>query len=96
MEMICETGTIQSNSGVTFYTVDYFTSASEAKNRMSLPKLPRYRVGPIPASAMPPFDAAGHRKTDPANGHRGGAHECATTHALRIDGLDVRIERLFG
>lgn len=43
---------------------------------------------------MPPFDAVGDRTTDPAYGHRGGAHECATTHPVDMGDFDLRIEPL--
>ena len=92
--MIEATGVILSRSGKTYFTEEHITSAREAERRLSLPRRPKYRIGPIPATAMPPFDAVGDRSADPAFGHRGGGHECATSLPVDVRLMELRIDLL--
>jgi len=77
---------IQSKSGVTYYTTDFYEAAPEAQQKLALDFPPDSRVGPIPADEMPDFDAVPLKSVDPdpLNGQPGGGVEAATTSILRL------------
>lgn len=94
MDFILRTGIIQSKSPKTFYTRDYYTSASEAQRRLAMSSRPKFRVGPIPEGIMPSFDAVAEGRAQPAFGMRGGGHECATAQPLVLGDFVVPYDYL--
>ncbi len=85
---IRNTKTIQSKSGVTYFTPDRYDNAQEARLKLALPFLPEYRIGPIPADEVPDFDSVPLGSVPYVDMERpGGGFEGATTMPLYLFGV---------
>ena len=71
-------------TGVKWYSVDRYESGADAQRHLALRHVPTHRVGPIPVSQMPDFDAHPFRVVSPAFGQPGGGVEAATTQTLYL------------
>jgi len=78
---------IRSQSGKTYFSPDLYETATDARQRLALPALPAWRVGPIPADEMPDFDAVALQAASPKYGQPGGGLECATNHTVYLLGF---------
>lgn len=90
VDNIRQNGFVQSLSGITYFTPDFYDNAGEAHQKLALPGPypPGYRIGPIPGDEMPDFDAV--RLTvvpfkDPAR--PGGGVQGATTKRVYLSSL---------
>jgi hypothetical protein len=71
----------------TWWTTDRFDTALEAQQALGLMNTPLYRVGPVDAIQMPPFDVVPLRPVAPAFNMPGGGIEGCTSGAVLLFGL---------
>jgi len=72
---------IQSLSGLTYLTPDYYDSAGEAERLLAMPARPIWRIGPIPGETLPEVDVS-PRRVVPRFGKTGGGREIAVRGAI--------------
>lgn len=83
MWSIQEDGWIQSRSGITWLTRDYYEKAEDAQRWLALPQRPVFRAGPIYDHQLPWF-AVEPRRVAPGYGEPGGGWECAVEQAIPV------------
>lgn len=77
--------TIQSQSGVTYFTPERYDDPQEAYRKLASYAVPEHRIGPIPADEMPDFDQVPLRPVGFKDRDRpGGGVEAATSKPVHL------------
>lgn len=80
--------TVRSRSEVTYFTPDRYDDPNLAQQRLAMPHVPEYRVGPIAADRMPDFDVVPLQPVGFVDPSRpGGGVEAATSGEVRLFGF---------
>lgn len=75
---------IESKTEVTYFTPDRYDDPREAQAKLALANLPEWRIGGIPDSQMPDFDALSLRVVSPWGKQPGGGTQCATSRPVYL------------